>query len=51
MPALMGVFPLFYNAAFGIYLVASGLVSIVTSTISTLIVDNIDAISFKKNKE
>lgn len=51
MPALMGIFPLFYNAAFGIYLVASGLVSIVTSTISTLIVDNIDAISFKKNKE
>ena len=51
MPALMGIFPLFYNAAFGIYLVASGLVTIVTSTITTLVVDNIDAISFKKNKE
>ena len=51
MPALMGIFPLFYNAAFGIYLVASGLVTIITSTVTTLIVDNIDAISFKRNKE
>ena len=51
MPALMGIFPLFYNAAFGIYLVASGLVTIVTSTITTLVVDNIDAITFRKNKE
>ena len=51
MPALMGIFPLFYNAAFGIYLVASGLVTLVTGTISTLIVDNIDAVSFMKRKE
>ena len=51
MPVIMGIFAIFYNAAFGIYLVASGLVSFITGTISTLVVDNIDVITFKKNKE
>ena len=51
MPAIMGIFAITYNAAFGIYLVASGMVSFITGTISTLVVDNIDVTTFKKNKE
>jgi YidC/Oxa1 family membrane protein insertase len=51
MPVIMGIFAIFYNAAFGIYLVASGLVSFITGTISTLVVDNIDVITFKKNRD
>ena len=42
MPAIMGVFTLLYNAAFGIYIVVGALFSFVTSPLIGMIVDNLD---------
>ena len=52
MPVIMGVFTLFYNAAFGLYIVAGALISLITSPLVTLFVDMLefDAIHKEKNK-
>ena len=52
MPLIMGLFTLFYNAAFGLYIVAGALITLITSPLITLFVDmlEIDAISREKNK-
>lgn len=52
MPIIMGVFTLFYNAAFGLYIVAGALISLITSPLITLFVDMLefDAIHKEKNK-
>ena len=52
MPLIMGIFTLFYNAAFGIYIVAGVLITLITSPLVTLFVDMLefDAISKEKNK-
>jgi membrane protein insertase Oxa1/YidC/SpoIIIJ len=52
MPVIMGIFTLFYNAAFGIYIVAGALITLITSPLVTLFVDMLefDAISKEKNK-
>lgn len=42
MPAIMGVFTLLYNAAFGIYIVVGALFGFITSPLISMIVDNID---------
>ena len=43
MPIIMGVFTLFYNAVFGLYIVASQLVSMATFPIFDKILDKMDA--------
>jgi len=52
MPIIMGVFTLFYNAAFGLYIVAGALITLITSPLVTLFVDmlEMDAINREKNK-
>ncbi|MBE5757874.1 MAG: YidC/Oxa1 family membrane protein insertase [Clostridiales bacterium] len=52
MPVIMGVFTLFYNAAFGLYIVAGALITLITSPLVTLFVDMLefDAIHKEKNK-
>lgn len=52
MPLIMGVFTLLYNAAFGLYIVAGALISVITSPLITLFVDmlEMDAINREKNK-
>jgi membrane protein insertase Oxa1/YidC/SpoIIIJ len=52
MPIIMGVFTLFYNAAFGLYIVAGALITLITSPLVTLFVDmlEMDAITREKNK-
>ena len=52
MPVIMGVFTLFYNAAFGLYIVAGALITLITSPLVTLFVDMLefDAINKEKNK-
>ena len=52
MPLIMGVFTLFYNAAFGLYIVAGALITLITSPLVTLFVDmlEMDAINREKNK-
>ena len=42
MPAIMGIFTLLYNAAFGIYIVVGALFGFVASPLISMIVDNID---------
>lgn len=49
MPAIMAIFTLFYNAAFGIYVVTGSLFSLITSPLITLLADKIDSIA--ENKE
>lgn len=52
MPAIMAIFTLFYNAAFGIYIVTGSLFSLVTSPLITLLADKIDSIvEEKENKK
>lgn len=48
MPVIMGIFTLFYNAVFGLYLVASQVVAIFTTPIMDKILDKMYA---KKDKE
>lgn len=52
MPIIMGVFTLFYNAAFGLYIVAGALITLITSPLVTMFVDMLeyDAIQKEKNK-
>ena len=52
MPIIMGIFTLFYNAAFGLYIVAGALITLITSPLVTLFVDMLefDAISKEKQK-
>ena len=41
MPLIMAIFTIFYNAAFGIYIVAGSLFSFITTPLVTLVVDKI----------
>lgn len=52
MPVVMGIFTLFYNAAFGLYIVAGALITLITSPLVTLFVDMLefDAIQKEKNR-
>jgi len=52
MPLIMGIFTLFYNAAFGLYIVAGALIALLTSPLVTLFVDmlEIEAIKKEQNK-
>ena len=52
MPLIMGVFTLFYNAAFGLYIVAGAIIALITSPLVTLFVDMLefDAIHKERNK-
>ena len=42
MPVIMGVFTLFYNAAFGLYIVAGALIALLTSPLVTMFVDMLE---------
>lgn len=52
MPIIMGIFTLFYNAAFGLYIVAGALITLITSPLVTTFVDMLeyDAITKEKQK-
>lgn len=52
MPIIMGIFTLFYNAAFGLYIVAGAFITLVTSPLVTTFVDMLeyDAITKEKQK-
>ena len=52
MPIIMGVFTLFYNAAFGLYIVAGALIALITGPLVTLFVDMLeyDAITKERQK-
>jgi YidC/Oxa1 family membrane protein insertase len=49
MPVIMALFTIFYNSAFGIYIVAGSLFSTITSPLVTLVVDSI--MEKKENKK
>lgn len=51
MPIIMGVFTLFYNAAFGLYIVAGALVTLITSPLVTMFVDMLEVEAIKKEEE
>lgn len=51
MPLIMGVFTLFYNAAFGLYIVAGALVTLVTSPLVTLFVDMLEYDAITKERD
>lgn len=42
MPVIMGLFTLFYNAAFGLYIVAGNLFALVTTPLVTILVEYMD---------
>lgn len=42
MPVIMGIFTLFYNAAFGLYIVAGALITLITSPLVTTFVDMLE---------
>ena len=48
MPVIMGIFTLFYNAAFGLYIVTGNLFALVTGPLITLLIEVID--EHKQNK-
>ena len=52
MPLIMGVFTLFYNSAFGLYIVSGAVITLITSPLVTLFVDmlEIEAIKKEQNK-
>jgi len=50
MPLIMGVFTLFYNAAFGLYIVSGALVTLITSPLVTLFVDMLEIEAIKKEQ-
>lgn len=52
MPLIMGVFTLFYNAAFGLYIVAGAMITLITSPLVTTFIDMLeyDAITKEKQK-
>lgn len=51
MPVVMGLFTLFYNAVFGMYIIAGQIVSMLTFPIFDKILDKIDAKKQKKAEE
>ncbi len=51
MPIIMGIFTLFYNAAFGLYIVAGALITLITSPLVTLFVDMLEFDAITKEKE
>lgn len=51
MPIIMGVFTLFYNAAFGLYIVAGALVTLITSPLVTMFVDMLEVEAIKKEEQ
>ncbi len=50
MPIVMGVFTLFYNSAFGLYIVAGALITLITSPLVTLFVDMLEFEAIAKEK-
>lgn len=50
MPLIMGVFTLFYNAAFGLYIVSGALITFITSPLVTLFVDMLEIEAIKKEQ-
>ena len=50
MPLIMGIFTLFYNAAFGLYIVAGALIAVLTSPLVTLFVDMLEFEAIKKEE-
>lgn len=50
MPLIMGVFTLFYNAAFGLYIVAGALIALITSPLVTMFVDMLEVEAIKKEQ-
>ena len=50
MPIIMGVFTLFYNSAFGLYIVAGALITLITSPLVTLFVDMLEFDAIKKEQ-
>ena len=51
MPVIMALFTIFYNAAFGIYIVASSLFTVVTSPLITMLIDSIFEKKHEKEKQ
>jgi membrane protein insertase Oxa1/YidC/SpoIIIJ len=51
MPVIMGIFTLFYNAAFGLYIVAGALIGLITSPLITIFVDMLEVESIKKEQD
>lgn len=51
MPLIMGIFTLFYNAAFGLYIVAGALISLITSPLVTMFVDMLEIEAIKKQQD
>lgn len=51
MPVIMGIFTLFYNAAFGLYIVAGALITLITSPLVTLFVDMLEFDAITKENE
>lgn len=51
MPVIMGIFTLFYNAAFGLYIVAGALIALITSPLVTMFVDMLEIEAIKKEQE
>lgn len=50
MPIIMGVFTLFYNAAFGLYIVAGALITLITSPLVTMFADMLEIEAIKKEQ-
>lgn len=50
MPLIMGVFTLFYNAAFGLYIVAGAIITLLTSPLVTLFVDMLEYDAITKER-
>jgi YidC/Oxa1 family membrane protein insertase len=50
MPLIMGIFTLFYNAAFGLYIVSGALITLITSPLVTLFVDMLEIEAIKKEQ-
>ena len=51
MPVIMGIFTLFYNAAFGLYIVTGNLFAVVTGPLITLLVEWLDELKQKKKNK
>lgn len=50
MPLIMGIFTLFYNAAFGLYIVAGALIALITGPLVTLFIDMLEVEAIKKEQ-
>lgn len=50
MPLIMGLFTLFYNAAFGLYIVSGALIAFISSPLVTLFVDMLEIEAIKKEQ-